>query len=143
MSKRETIVQDVINTLKNADNPRFGLVSRDMIVLEKLSRQQFPALYIVTSDESRRDVTMNGPAGLREAILELRIVAWVSGTNLDHQRNLLVSNIENTLDKDRTRGGVAFYTQLTEVRTDFDTEDNYSRVDITIEVKYHYTRGNG
>jgi hypothetical protein len=140
MSKRELIVQNIISTLQNADTIKFGLVSRDMIVLEKLSRQQFPALYITASDETRQDITM-GLNPLREANLELRIVAWVSGSNLDYQRNIIASEIENVLEQDRSRGGIALKTQLTEVRTDFDIDDVYARVDISIEVLYHYSRG--
>ena len=141
-SKREEIAKNIITTLKNADNPRFGLVSRDMIVLEKLSRQQFPALYIVTADENRRDITMTGTSGKREGIITFRIAGWVTGPNMDSARNTLIQNIEDTLDADRTRGGNALSTEITEIRTDFDAVDIYSRVDVIVEVVYQFTRGN-
>lgn len=141
MSIRENIVLNIINTLKNADNPRFGLVSRDMIVLDKLSRQQFPALYIESSNEVRANITMAGSfPGMREAILEITIVGWVSGAELDRQRNDLVANVENELNVDITRDGYALNTELTEVVADF-IEDNYARVEMKVVVYYKYERG--
>lgn len=141
MSIRENITNNIINTLKNADKPRFGLVSRDMVVLDKLSRQQFPALYIETSDEERANITMAGPfSGLRDATLRVRVIGWVSGAELDKQRNELISNVENTLNTDITRDGNALNTQLTEITADF-IENNYAKVEMIIEVYYKYERG--
>lgn len=141
MSIRENITNNIINTLKNADKPRFGLVSRDMVVLDKLSRQQFPALYIETSDEERANITMAGPfSGLRDATLRVRVIGWVSGAELDKQRNELISNVENTLNIDITRDGNALNTQLTEITADF-IENNYAKVEMIIEVYYKYERG--
>jgi hypothetical protein len=141
MSIREHITNDIINTLKNADNPRFGLVTRDMVALDKLSRQQFPALYIETSDEEKSDISMAGNVGLRESTLSIRIVGWVSGTNLDSQRNELISTVENTLENDKTRNGFAFNTEVTNITSDYIEQDNYARVEITVEVYYRYQRG--
>lgn len=141
MSIRENITNNVINTLKNADNPRFGLVSRDMVVLDKLSRQQFPALYIETSDEERRNITMAGSfPGYRDATLTIRIIGWVSGAELDRQRNELISNVENTLNIDITRDGFALNTELTEITSDF-IQDNYAKAEMIVEVYYKYLRG--
>jgi hypothetical protein len=141
MSIREHITNNIINTLKNADTPRFGLVSRDMIALDKLSRQQFPAIYIETSNEVRRNITMAGPfTGLRDATLSIRIIGWVSGAELDRQRNELISNVENTLHIDITRDGFALNTQLTEIRSDF-IEDTYAKVEMIVEVYYKYQQG--
>lgn len=141
MSIREHITNNIINTLKNADNPRFGLVSRDMVVLDKLSRQQFPALYVETSDEERRNITMAGPfAGYREATLSIRIIGWVSGAELDRQRNELISNVENTLNIDITRDGYALNTQLIEITSDF-IQDNYAKTEMIVEVYYKYQQG--
>jgi len=141
MSIREHITNDIINTLKNADNPRFGLVTRDMVALDKLSRQQFPALYIETSDEEKSDISMAGNVGLRESTLSIRIVGWVSGTNLDSQRNELISTVENTLENDKTRNGFAFNTEVTNITSDYIEQDNYARVEITVEVYYRYQSG--
>jgi hypothetical protein len=141
MSIRENITNDIINTLKNADNPRFGLVSRNMIALDKLSRQQFPALYIETSDEIKEDITMSGTVGYRQSTLSIRIVGWVSGADLDRQRNEIIAKVENTLEIDKTRSGFATNTQVTTITSDYILQDNYAKVEITVEVKYHYIRG--
>jgi hypothetical protein len=141
MSIREHITSDIINTLKNADNPRFGLVSRDMVALDKLSRQQFPALYIETSDELKSDISMAGNVGLRESRLSIRIIGWVSGANLDTQRNELISTVENTLENDKTRSGFALNTEVNNISSEYIEQDNYAKVEIIVEVYYRYQRG--
>jgi len=112
MSKREDIVVDVVRALKDADDPRFGLVTREPFDPGQLSRQQFPAVYVQSADELRADITMGTTSGLRESTLELRLVAWVNGTTIDTQRNDVIERIEERLEVDRTRGGIARWTNL-------------------------------
>lgn len=140
MSVRENIVKDIVKVLKDADDPRFGLVTRDPFDPAQLSRQQFPAVYVQSADEQRGDITMGTTSGLREATLELRLVGWVNGTNIDTQRNDLIERIEEALDQDRTRSGHARWTQLREVTVDFDVVEPFGRVDMVVEVYYTYTR---
>ena len=141
MSRRESIVVDVIDTLKNAEGPRFALVTRDPFDPAQLSRQQFPALYISTADETREDITQSGSAGRRQGKLEITIVGYVNGTNLDTARNDLIERVEEVLDADRTRGGIAFSTQLTKVKVNYNTVEPYSEVELTVEIDYTYVRG--
>ena len=141
MSRRELIVDDVVQTLKNAEDPRFGLVTREPFDATQLSRQQFPALYISTADETREDITQTGTSGTRQSRLQIRIVGYVNGTALDTLRNDLVERVEEVLDTDRTRGGRAFSTQLIEVAVDYSLVQPYGRVELLVEVVYTYRRG--
>ena len=141
MSRRELIVADVVQTLKNAEDPRFGLVTREPFDVTQLSRQQFPALYISTADETREDITQTGTSGTRQSRLQIRIVGYVNGTTLDTLRNDLVERVEEVLDTDRTRGGQAYSTQLIEVSVDYAQVQPYGRVELLVEVVYTYRRG--
>lgn len=141
MSRRELITADVVETLRNAEDPRFGLVTREPFDVTQLSRQQFPALYISTADETREDISQTGSTGLRQSRLQISVIGYVSGTNIDTLRNDLVERVEEVLDTDRTRGGQARSTQLIEVAVDYDLVQPVGRVELLIEVTYTYTRG--
>jgi len=141
MSRRELIVKDIVEYLKDADDPRFGLVSREPFDVTQLSRQQFPALYVSTADEQRQDLTQRGTSGRREARLQILLVGYVSGTNIDTARNDLIERVEEVLDTDRTRGGLAYSTQLIEVTVDSTVIAPIGRVELLIEVIYTYQRG--
>lgn len=141
MSVRERIVADIVTVLRNAEDPRFALVSRDPIDAAQLSRQQFPALYIASANETREDITQTGTAGRREARLNIAIIGYVNGTNLDTARNDLIERVEEVLDADRTRSGLAYSTQLIEVRTDYTRVQPWSEVELLVEVIYTYIRG--
>lgn len=141
MSSRETIVQDIVQMLKSADDPRFGLVSREPFDITQLSRQQFPAVYVSTADETRRDLTQRGRSGLREGRLAIQLVGYVSGTEIDSKRNDLIERVEEVLDFDRTRDGAAYSTQITEIAVDSSLVQPFGRVEIRIEVIYNYQRG--
>jgi hypothetical protein len=141
MNKRELIVEDLISVLKDADDPRFGLVTRDLFDPESLSRQQFPAIYIATANETRADLTQGGINGTREGSLEITFIAWVNGANIDTQRNEIIERIEEVIDLDRTRNGNAKWTQVRDITVDFDIIEPFGKVEITTEIYYTYTRG--
>lgn len=141
MSRRETIVQDIVQVLRSADDPRFGLVSREPFDVTQLSRQQFPAVYVSTADEARRDLTQRGKSGLREGRLAIQLVGYVQGTEIDSKRNDLIERVEEVLDFDRTRDGVAYSTQLVEIAVDSTIIQPFGRVEMLIEVIYNYQRG--
>jgi hypothetical protein len=143
MSVREDIVENIMVTLRNADDPRFGLVSRNHFDVQRLSRQQFPAIWVQTADELRQDESFSGSSQgmLRSSVLQVRLVGYVQGTEVDRARNDLIERVEEILEHDRTRGGLARITRLIEVTVDFDQPDHLGRVDIIIEVYYTYRRG--
>jgi hypothetical protein len=141
MSSRETIVADIVQVLRSADDPRFGLVSREPFDVTQLSRQQFPAIYISTADEQRQDLTQRGKLGRREGRLQVLMVGYVSGSNIDTARNDLIERVEEVLDDDRTRDGRAYSTQLIEITVDSTVISPIGRVELLIEVVYTYQRG--
>lgn len=141
MSRRETIVEDIVQMLRSADDPRFGLVSREPFDITQLSRQQFPAVYVSTADETRRDLTQRGRDGMREGRLQIVMMGYVAGTEIDSRRNDLIERVEEVLDFDRTRDGASYSTQLIEVRVDSSPVQAFGQVEMVIEVIYTYTRG--
>lgn len=141
MSIREQIVENVVETLENAEDPRFGLVTREHFDVDKLSRQQFPAVYVATADETREDLSYSGTASLRTSTLNLQLVGYVNGKSVDTLRNDLIERVEEALEADRTRGGIARITRLREVTVDFDQQNYIGRVDMLVEVIYTYSKG--
>ena len=141
MSIREQIVENIVETLSNAEDPRFGLVTREHFDVDKLSRQQFPAVYVATADETRQDESYSSGVATRSSRLNIQLVGFVNGKTVDTLRNDLVERVEEALELDRTRGGVARYTRLNEVTVDFDQQNYIGRVDMLVEVYYTYTRG--
>ena len=70
-----------------------------------------------------------------------RLKVYVNGKNIDTLRNDAIEAIEDTLELDRTRGGAARYSRVSEVTVDFDMADMYGKVDVMVEVYYTYPRG--
>lgn len=141
MSKREDITETVVKVLKNSRDPAFGLVTREHFDVTKLSRMQFPALYLSTADETRVDESMTGSGMTRSSILNLQLAGFVNGKNIDTLRNDLVERVEEELEKDRKLGGLAKFVRVNDVTVDFDQPDYIGRVDILLEVYYTYNRG--
>lgn len=144
MSKRELIAENLVEVLSNSEDPRFGLVTREHFEVQKLSRQQFPAIFISTADETRTDESMTGGSsgrGIRSSVLRFQLAGYVNGKNIDTLRNDLIERVEEVLDLDRTRGGNARYTSLNEVTVDYDQPEHLGRVDMLVDVYYTFTRG--
>ena len=143
MSTRELITQDIISALKQSNDPRFGLVSREPIDPQKLSRAQFPALFVSGASEERADITNKSSQGVRrQARVEFNITGYVQGANLDQQRNDLIEAVEDRLDQDRTRGGLALDTQVILIETDDAQIAPEAVCLITVAVTYTYIKGN-
>ena len=60
---------------------------------------------------------------------------------MDITRNDVIERVEEALDADRTRGGVAWDTQLTSVDVDNDVDSSIGLVKLNIQVLYKYTTG--
>lgn len=147
MSLREQIIEDVVSTLRDANNGNIRFVSRKILSESDFSRQQYPLVIVGASDETRSDLTMTGTSGTRESFLDITLLGFVSGAKreIDTLRNRLIEDVEVALDTDRTRNNLALNTQLTTVAVDnfdlVDEQKTVGRVDLTIEVHYVYTRG--
>lgn len=141
MSIRNDITQNIVDLLTDSNDPKPIYVTRETLDLENLSRQQFPAILVRSGDEIREESTMQQPAGLRRSIFNVICECYVTGSEIDLQRNDIVERVEEVLEADRTRGGVAVDTRLTEVTVNQEIDQRYGQVNLNFEVEYIYTRG--
>ena len=142
-STRELIARDVVETLKEINNPRPVFVTREPVELDDLSMQQLPCLLVRTTDEERSDITMTGSTILREGVLTIEITGYVrGGPDLDNRINTMIELIEDELDKDRTRDSNARNTAVTAVTINTDIEPPLASFIVTVQVYYTFRRGN-
>jgi hypothetical protein len=142
-SKRELIIQDIVETLKNQQTIRLGTVSRDPgLELQDLAKTAFPAVIVESGSEIRESITQMGSAQQRQATMSVNMSVWIgSSAQADSQRNDLIEKIEELLEVDTTRGGQAIDTQLVEIETGTDTAP-YASMNLIFQVQYFYTKGN-
>ena len=138
MSTRETVIENIVSLLKDMDDPKPILVSREPFDVEKLAITQFPAILVQSGDEIRFDSAMKS----REGQINYVIRSFVRGVELDKKKNEIVERIEETLDADRKRGTTnsAMKTQVISV-TPVDRLAPLGEVLVTVQVQYKYPRG--
>ena len=142
MSIRESIAENIITTLQDVIAPvRISYVTREPFQFDKLSNAQYPAVLVRTADENREDSTIGGSIGKRIATINYELVCFVKAGLIDQARNNIIETIEEGLDVDRTRGGFAKDTQITQVEIDEGSIDPIGGVILTVRVIYEYTRG--
>ena len=146
MSIRNSIAENIVDVLRDATDPQFVLVTRAPIDPGRLSNAQYPCVYVQTLDESREDDTMGTTTSttLRQATLNVGLNCFVrtSPEMLDKACNDVIERVEEALDADRTRGGVAWDTQLISVTVGNELiEETIGQVQLTIQVLYKYTTG--
>ena len=145
MSIRNSIAENIVSVLQNATDPQFVFVSRAPIDPGQLSNAQYPCVYVETLDEERQDDTMGMSSSTtqRQSILNVGVNCYVKSSPemMDIARNDVIERVEETLDSDRTRGGVAWDTQLTSVSVENDVEPTIGLVKLNIQVLYKYTTG--
>lgn len=143
MSRREDIAQNIVTTLSAAKDPlNIKYVTRQPFEFNELSNAQYPAILVQTTSESRSDATIGDTSILRESTITYELFGFVKSTEVDTARNELVETIEESLDADRTRGGLALDTQITNIETDEGVILPVGGVIVTVEVMYNFTRGN-
>jgi len=140
MSIRNDITQNIVDILGDANDPKPIYVTRASIDLENLARQQFPAVVVRSGDETRTEFTM-ATSNQRNSIFNIQCLCYVTGDNIDLQRNDIAERVEEALEADRTRGGVAYDTRLTELAVDEAIDQRYGLITLNFEVEYQYTRG--
>ena len=145
MSIRNSVAENIVTVLENATDPQFVFVSRAPIDPGQLSNAQYPCVYVETLDEERQDDTMGMSSSTtqRQSILNVGVNCYVKSSPemMDIARNDVIERVEETLDSDRTRGGVAWDTQLTSVSVENDVESTIGLVKLNIQVLYKYTTG--
>ncbi len=131
---REDIVSKIYSILK-AENT-IKQVKRDPIIPTELAKTAFPAVYIETSNETIEDLT----SSMREAVMEVNIVMYISGKNRDTIRNNVAATIESKLMEDRTLGGNAQDIQLSKIETiNIGEASPFASVRLVFDVQYCYT----
>jgi hypothetical protein len=142
VSIRESIAENIITTLESVVLPlRISYVTREPFQFDKLSNAQYPAVLVRTADENREDSTIGGSIGKRIATINYELVCFVKSGLIDQARNNIIETIEECLDVDRTRGGFAKDTQITQVEIDEGSINPIGGVILTVRVMYEYTRG--
>lgn len=142
-SKRELITQNIVDTLKNQQTARFGTVTRDPgIELQDLAATAFPAVIIESGNEERISITQGGPIQTRQSTMEVNISVWTnSNSRVDTLRNDLIEQIEELIEADASRGGLALDTQLVSVVTNNQETAPYFAMGMTFQITYVYTKG--
>ena len=144
MSLRESISDYLVQTLKEIEDPRPHLVTREPFEVDKLAITQFPALLVNFAIETRTTESMGAPGvGRRLGTIEFDIRAFVRGTELDTQRNDLLEALEEQLERDRYLGlraeGV-MDSQVTEIEV-IPRLAPLAELRIRVVVNYNYLRG--
>ena len=141
MSKRNDITNNIVELLTDSNDPKPVFVTREVIEVEKLGRTQFPAVVVKSGDETRTEFTMQSSSGERRSIFNVICDCYVTGTDIDRQRNDIAERVEEVLEVDRSRGGNALDTRLTELAVDEAIDTRFGLITLTFEVEYIYTRG--
>ena len=138
MSFRNDFAENIVDVLTNMQDPKPGIVSREPFDVEKLAITQFPAILIVTGNESRTDYAVNK----RQGIILYTIRAFMRGVDLDRIRNDMIERIEETLAADVYRGSTRknINTQVLSIEV-IDRLAPLAEVAITLEVRYLYDKG--
>lgn len=138
MSIRESIIENIVDVLRDMNDPKPILVNREPFDVEKLAISQYPAILVQSGQEIRTDISMRG----RQGVITYNIRAFVRGTELDKKKNEIIERIEETLDTDRLRGtaNLSMRTQVRQILP-VDRLAPLGEVLVVVEVEYKYTRG--
>ena len=143
MSAREQIAINIVEQLENMTNPAPGKVSRVFFDVQKLAITQFPAVLMVTSNESREDISTD----LREGTISYELRCYVRGTEIDTLRNEIVERIEETLEVSRNRDITLAEANIHNVTTRIANVEVVERelplgeVVVLCDVIYRYRKG--
>jgi len=144
MSARENIAKNLIEQLTNMTDPAPGLVSRKYFDVTKLAITQFPAILLITANETREDISTD----LREGNIQYQLRCYLRGTELDTLRNEIIERIEETVETDRSRNIDYNINNIHNVTTRVASIELIQRelplaeVVVNLDVVYRYKKGN-
>jgi hypothetical protein len=150
MSKREAIVNDIVEKIKAIRTVRLGRVAREPMFRDQtefynLARTAFPHIVVTSGNEARADLTMgySRKEMKREGVLniEMNVFVRASDKTIDEECNILIEAIEEQLDKDRERSKNAHNFQIIQIVMGEPMEHPYAQFTMTAEVLYTYTTG--
>jgi hypothetical protein len=139
MSLREDFARNIVAVLKDMQDPKPALVTREPFDVEKIAITQFPAILITTGSEVRQDISMQIS---RQGFISYEIRAFVRGTELDTKINDIVERIEETLDQDRRRdtGTASMLTRVSSIQR-VTRLAPLAEVIVNVDVRYKYQKG--
>ena len=143
MSVREDIASNIHSVINAISSPDVKLCTRQPFELEELSQQQYPAVIVQTSEETREDAELGSGAKTRSGTIDFVILGFVKGTdtNIDTARNALITAIETALESDITRNNKALDTEITQVETDEGTLFPVGGIRMVVRCVYQFNAG--
>ena len=143
MSVRENIASNIQTVLAAISSPAVKKVTRQPFLLDELSEQQYPAIIVQTSEESREGSELGSGAKRRIGTIDFVILGFVKGaeSNIDTARNELITAIETALESDITRSSNALDTEVISVETDEGSLFPVGGIRMTIRCMYEFDSG--
>jgi len=143
MSVRENIASNLLTTISGISSPAVKKATRQPFILDELSEQQYPAVIVQTSSETRQDSELGSGAKTRHGSIDFLILGFVKGaeSNIDTARNQLITAIETAVETDITRNGNALDTMVVSCETDEGSLFPVGGIRMTIRCMYEYQSG--
>jgi hypothetical protein len=143
MSVRENIASNLLTVIGNISSPAVKKATRQPFPIDELSEQQYPAVIVQTSEETRDDSELGSGARTRHGTIDFIISGFVKGaeTNIDTKRNELITAIETAVETDITRNGNALDTMVVSCETDEGSLFPVGGIRMTIRCMYEYQSG--
>ena len=143
MSVRENIASNLLTVIGNISSPAVKKATRQPFPIDELSEQQYPAVIVQTSEETRDDSELGSGARTRHGTIDFIISGFVKGaeTNIDTKRNELITAIETAVETDITRNSNALDTMVVSCETDEGSLFPVGGIRMTIRCMYEYQSG--
>ena len=143
MSVRENIASNLLTVISAISSPAVKKATRQPFPIDELSEQQYPAVIVQTSEETRDDSELGNGARTRHGTIDFIISGFVKGaeTNIDTKRNELITAIETAVETDITRNGNALDTMVVACETDEGSLFPVGAIQMTIRCMYEYQSG--
>ena len=143
MSVRENIASNLLTVILAISSPAVKKATRQPFPIDELSEQQYPAVIVQTSEETRDDSELGSGARTRHGTIDFIISGFVKGAeaNIDTKRNELITAIETAVEADITRNGNALDTMVVSCETDEGSLFPVGGIRMTIRCMYEYQSG--
>lgn len=146
ISRRDDIVDNITTELAtitkaNGYNLDISLVDEKLQEVMQVADKDLPALFVIDGTEKKADKDVDG----LECELNIIIIGYVKTDYADVTPSELlrkmIADVEKCLCADRSRGGIAFQTLLTEVKTDEGLFTPRGVMNMTFLIKYNQKFG--
>ena len=144
MSVRENIASNLLSTISGISSPiTIKKATRQPFPIDELSEQQYPAVIVQTSEETRDASELGSGARTRHGTIDFIISGFVKGaeSNIDTLRNQLITAIETAVESDITRSSNALDTMVVSCETDEGSLFPVGGIRMTIRCMYEYQSG--